>query len=52
MSKKSSKKKGAGGRDPLPKGTKKQRVVVFIEGGKIEARGGMKATQKYIVSIV
>jgi len=50
MTKKADKKKGIGGRDPLPKGIKKERVVVFIEAGKIAARGGMKAMQKHLIS--
>lgn len=43
-----SKKKGAGGRTPLPIGQRKLRVEVFIEGDKIEARGGLDAMKQHL----
>ena len=44
----SKKKKGAGGRTPLPIGQRKLRVEVFIEGDKIEARGGLDAMKQHL----
>lgn len=44
------KRKGAGGRTPLPDGQRKVRVEVFIEGEKIEARGGMDAMKQHLYS--
>lgn len=46
--KKATKKKHAGGRNPLPKGKVKVRVEVFIEGEKIEKRGGMDAMKQHL----
>lgn len=39
---KNTKKKSTGGRNPLPKGEKKQEVRLFIKGSKIRALGGLK----------
>lgn len=42
------KRKNAGAK-PLPKGMKKETVVTFIQGYKIEALGGLEATKKEII---
>ena len=44
----SKKKKGAGGRTPLPEGSRKIRVEVFIEGDRIEKRGGMALMKQHL----
>lgn len=43
-----NRRKGYGGRNPLPEGQRKIRVEVFIEGDRIKARGGMDAMKQHL----
>ena len=45
---KKAKKKHAQGRNPLPDMDRKERIVVYIEKRKIDARGGEKAMQQHL----
>lgn len=42
------KKKNKGGAKKKPADQVKQRVVVFIEGGRIKAKGGYKKYQEFL----